>query len=66
MDPAWGSFGTAAEVISRVAERLGRKLRADPVRITLPDSHTPMSKALEDFYYQSETDVAARLRALVS
>jgi pyruvate/2-oxoglutarate/acetoin dehydrogenase E1 component len=65
MDPAWGSFGTAAEVISRVAERLGRKLRADPVRITLPDSHTPMSAALEALYYPTEADVAAQLRALV-
>lgn len=28
-DPTWGSFGMAAEVVARVSERLGRRLRAD-------------------------------------
>jgi pyruvate/2-oxoglutarate/acetoin dehydrogenase E1 component len=56
----------AAEVIARVAERHGRRLRADPVRITHPDSHTPMSSALEAVYYPNEDDVVKRLRALVS
>jgi pyruvate dehydrogenase E1 component beta subunit len=66
LDPTWASFGMAAEVIARVAERHGRRLRADPVRITHPDSHTPMSSALEAVYYPNEDDVVKRLRALVS
>jgi len=66
LDPTWASFGMAAEVIARVAERHGRRLRADPVRITHPDSHTPMSSALEAAYYPNEDDVVKRLRALVS
>lgn len=64
-DPAWGSFGIAAEVVARVAERCGRGLRSDPVRVTHPDSHTPMSSALETLYYPDEADVTARLRAAV-
>jgi pyruvate dehydrogenase E1 component beta subunit len=65
-DASWGSFGMAAEVIAIVAERLGRTLRADPVRIAHPDSHTPMSSALEAIYYPNEADVAKKLRALVT
>jgi pyruvate dehydrogenase E1 component beta subunit len=42
-DPTWNSFGTAAEIIACVAENLGTKLKAKPVRVTLPNSHTPMS-----------------------
>lgn len=66
LDPTWASFGMAAEVIARVAERHGRRLRADPVRITHPDSHTPMSSALEAAYYPNEDDVVKRLRTLVA
>jgi acetoin:2,6-dichlorophenolindophenol oxidoreductase subunit beta len=66
LDPTWASFGMAAEVIARVAERHGRRLRADPVRITHPDSHTPMSSALEAAYYPNEDDVVKKLRALVT
>jgi pyruvate/2-oxoglutarate/acetoin dehydrogenase E1 component len=66
LDPTWASFGMAAEVIARVAERHGRRLRADPVRITHPDSHTPMSSALEAAYYPIEDDVVKRLRTLVA
>lgn len=66
LDPAWGSFGAAAEIVARVAERLGRSLRAEPLRITHPDSHTPMSAALEAAYYPQEAAAVERLRQLVS
>ena len=65
LDPTWRSFGVAAEVIAGVAERLGRRLRSDPLRIGHPDSHTPMSSALEAIYYPSETEVVSQLRKLV-
>ena len=64
-DPTWGSFGMAAEVVARVSERLGRRLRADPLRICHPDSHTPMSSALETLYYPQEADAVKKIRALV-
>ena len=66
LDPTWASFGMAAEVVARVSERLGRRLRADPLRISQPDSHTPMSSALETLYYPQEADVVKKIRALVS
>jgi len=62
-DPAWHSFGAAAEIIACVTENLGDKLKARPVRVTLPDSHTPMSSALEAEYYPDESDLAAAVRA---
>jgi acetoin:2,6-dichlorophenolindophenol oxidoreductase subunit beta len=64
LDPAWRSFGVSAEVIACVAERLGHRLRSDPLRIGYPDSHTPMSAALEAIYYPTEADAVAQLRAL--
>ena len=64
-DPAWLSFGMAAEVVARVCERGARHLRADPVRICHPDSHTPMSSALEVLYYPREADAVETIRALV-
>lgn len=62
-DPTWNSFGTAAEIIACVAENLGTKLKAKPVRVTLPNSHTPMSMNLEPKYYPDETNIAEALRA---
>jgi len=64
IDPAWQSFGISAEIIARVVERSGRALRTEPLRVCHPDSHTPMSSALEALYYPEETAVAERLRAL--
>jgi pyruvate dehydrogenase E1 component beta subunit len=66
MDPAWQSYGVAAEVVARVAERSTRALRAKPLRICHPDSHTPMSSVLETQYYPDETGVVERLRLLVT
>jgi pyruvate/2-oxoglutarate/acetoin dehydrogenase E1 component len=61
-DPAWHSFGASAEIIATVVENLGDKLKAKPVRVTLPDSHTPMSMALEPEFYADESDVASAVR----
>lgn len=61
-DPAWHSFGAASEIISTVVEQLGDKLQAKPVRVTLPDSHTPMSMALEPKYYPDDGDLVAAVK----
>jgi pyruvate dehydrogenase E1 component beta subunit len=65
-DPAWHSFGTSAEIIASVAELAGDSLLANPVRVTLPDSHTPMSSALEREYYPNEGDIAKSVRSMMS
>jgi pyruvate dehydrogenase E1 component beta subunit len=61
-DPAWLSFGAAAEIIATVSEELGDRLKSKAARVTLPDSHTPMSMALEKEFYPDENDVAAAVR----
>jgi len=61
-DGTWRSFGSAGEIITCVAENLGDKLKAKPVRVTLPDSHTPMSRALEPEFYPDENDIVAAVR----
>lgn len=53
-DPAWRTCSVAAEVIAAVCERNARDLKANPGRVCLPDSHTPMSSALEAAYYPTE------------
>jgi pyruvate dehydrogenase E1 component beta subunit len=65
-DPAWRSFGTSAEIIASVTEAAGDSLLANPVRVTLPDSHTPMSSALEREYYPNEGDIARSIRSMMS
>jgi pyruvate dehydrogenase E1 component beta subunit len=63
-DPAWYSCGVAGEVIASVAEAVGDKLKAKPARVCLPDSHTPMSSALEAKYYPSDDVVADVVRGV--
>jgi pyruvate dehydrogenase E1 component beta subunit len=61
-DMAWRSFGAGAEIVTRVCEHVGDRLKARPLRIGLPDSHTPMSSALERQYYVDEGQMAAAIR----
>ncbi len=63
-DAGWQSFGVAAEVIARVSEQQGSSLKANPVRIALPDSHTPMSASLERVYYPDDDAMASSVRSL--
>jgi len=63
-DPAWQSGSFAAEIVARACENAGRLLRAEPVRVCLPDSHTPMSPALEKCYYPDEAAVVDAVRPL--
>ena len=65
MDPAWRSFGVSAEIVARVVESAGGALRAMPLRICQPDSHTPTSAALESAYYPDEQSVSKQLSELV-
>lgn len=65
LDPAWKSFGMAAEVIASVVEHAGMSLRSPPLRVTHPDSHTPMSSVLEATYYPDEKAVVEQLRSMV-
>jgi len=62
-DPTWCSGSVAAEVIAAVCEREGRSLKSNPSRVCFPDSHTPMSAALEAAYYPDEHTIVAQVLA---
>jgi len=55
-DPGWHSFGAASEIISLISEKKLYEMKSNPIRLTLPDSHTPMSKPLEANYYLKQED----------
>ena len=63
-DPGWHSFGAASEIISSVIEKKNFRLKSNPLRLTLPDSHTPMSKNLENKYYLDEKKIALAIKNL--
>lgn len=64
-DPGWESGSVAGEIIAQAATAMGRDLLSNPVRITLPNSHTPMSVTLEEEYYPTPEQIAARIRSMV-
>ena len=64
-DPGWASFGAAAEIVATVSERLNGRMAAPPRRLTLPDSHTPMSSALEEEYYPRDEHLIQAVREML-
>ena len=62
VDPGWQSFGASAEIITSVIEKYSNYLKASPIRINFPDSHTPMSQNLEKKYYIDEQKIAERIK----
>jgi acetoin:2,6-dichlorophenolindophenol oxidoreductase subunit beta len=63
-DPGWEQAGMAAEVVARVSLKFATDLAANPVRITLPQSHTPASSRLEALYYPTENTIVDRVVAM--
>ena len=61
-DPGWHSFGAASEIIASISEKSMNKMQSNPIRITLPDSHTPMSASLEKKYYLSQVDIISGIK----
>ena len=58
VDGGWSTSGFAGEVIASVVELLDpNELKSSPVRVTLPFSPAPSSKALEEIYYPKTSDV---------
>jgi pyruvate dehydrogenase E1 component beta subunit len=55
VDGGWGPCGMASEVIASVVERVPpAAFNKSPVRVTLPFSPAPTSRALEKAYYPTE------------
>ena len=61
-DPGWHSFGAASEIIASISEKSMNKMQSNPIRITFPDSHTPMSPSLEKKYYLSQDDIISAIK----
>ena len=64
VDPGWMSYGAAAEIITSVVESRDINMKSKPVRVTLPDSHTPMSQVLEDDYYINKDKILLEVKKL--
>ncbi len=61
-EPGWRQFGSSAEIIALVCEKLGTEMRSSPSRVCWPHSHVPMSAPLEKAYYPTADDVVAACR----
>lgn len=66
IEPGWESFGIASEIIARVAENKILHLDSPPIRIAYPNSHTPMSRTLEEAYYPKELDAVNKIKELIN
>jgi pyruvate/2-oxoglutarate/acetoin dehydrogenase E1 component len=64
VDPSWRSFGASSEIITSVTEKIGNELKSNPLRISYPDSHTPMSEALEKDYYFSYLEIVSKVKSV--
>lgn len=58
-DTGWKACGISAEVAAVAAENVAGYLKANIVRITLPDAPTPSSYVLEKEYYPNFNDIVA-------
>ena len=65
-DPAWKSVGLASEIITFVYESLGSEMKSNPIRICLPDSHTPVASSLESNYYPNEEVFISSINKLIN
>lgn len=57
VDTGWRACGIGAEVAAIVAENIADKLKANIVRISLPDTPTPSGSQLEQAYYPGIDDI---------
>jgi pyruvate/2-oxoglutarate/acetoin dehydrogenase E1 component len=53
VDNDWESYGIAAEIITRVVEKIGDKLKSNPSRIGIKEVPIPSTRALARYCYPS-------------
>ena len=53
VDNDWESYGIAAEIIARVVENIGKKLKSNPSRIGIKEVPIPSTRALARYCYPS-------------
>lgn len=64
-DTGWKRCGISAEVAAIVAEQAYDALRSPVRRITLADSPTPATPALEAAYYPTQADIMAAVKEML-
>lgn len=64
-DTGWKRCGISAEVAAIVAEQAHDALRSPVRRITLADSPTPATPALEAAYYPTQADIMAAVKEML-
>jgi pyruvate/2-oxoglutarate/acetoin dehydrogenase E1 component len=58
-DGGWKTGGIGAEILARITEKAFEKIKAPPVRVSLPDTPAPASSALEQRYYPKAENIAS-------
>ncbi len=61
VDYDWPMGGIASEIISFISEKIGNKLKSNPVKITLPETPVPAGFYLEKKYFFDENDIINKL-----
>jgi len=64
-DAAWKTGGFAGELVALAVELAFNDLRAQPIRITLPDWHTAASPIAAAMYYPTAVTIANRVAELL-
>ncbi|MBM3707990.1 MAG: alpha-ketoacid dehydrogenase subunit beta [Actinobacteria bacterium] len=64
VDGAWRSFGISAELLAVIAEKSYSVLKCAPYRIAFPDTPTPTSWALANYYYPIAVDIVAAVKEM--
>lgn len=62
-EPGWRMYGAAAEIIASVVEALGPRMKSAPRRVTWPHGYVGSSRALDEQFYPTNTDITAACRA---
>lgn len=64
-DSGWKSYGAAAEISATIAENCVANLKANILRVTLPDVPAPASRMLEQAYYPRSGEIIAAIRQVL-
>ena len=66
VDNGFTEFGISSEIISTVSERLGNKLKTNPLRLGTKNHPTPASKSLIEDYYPNYKLIIKSVLSLLS
>ena len=64
VDGGWKTGGFAAEVLATVCEEIPQYLKAQAIRITLPDVPAPSAASLESCYYPKAETIVSKVKLI--